>query len=152
ATAAASRASASDWRSPASSRRRSAATFACARAPAAAPRRSCAFRLDDRIETSCAHFASREFNRTMSTLKMWPDPGYEKILERIDADPAAQKKLARLTWVATEKIHGAHFALVSDGAALRCAKRKGYLLPGESFFAHEGVVERLRPAIAALHK
>jgi Rnl2 family RNA ligase len=81
---------------------------------------------------------------------IWPDVSYEKMGERLEADPAELRALAKLPWVVTEKIHGAHFALVSDGNQLRCAKRKGYLAADESFFGHERVAAQLRQNVAAL--
>lgn len=69
---------------------------------------------------------------------------YEKIEERWQGDPATERILARETWVVTEKIHGAHFAVVAEpGRRLRFAKRKQLLPPGESFFGHEVLVAQL---------
>ena len=56
----------------------------------------------------------------------------------------------RAEWVVTEKIHGANFAMVSDGVAIRAAKRKAFLSPGEDFFDHEAVLARLSPAVLRL--
>jgi Rnl2 family RNA ligase len=74
---------------------------------------------------------------------------YDKIEERWEADPAVEKRLARERWVATEKIHGAHFVVVAgaDGGPLRFGKRRELIPPGESFFGHEVVVARLRDAL-----
>lgn len=38
------------------------------------------------------------------------------------------------TWVATEKVHGANFTIVTDGVAVRFGKRKAWLAPDERFF------------------
>lgn len=79
--------------------------------------------------------------------------GYEKMAERaLDwrADEATQRRLARLEWVVTEKVHGAAFALVVDAAGVRAAKRKAVLGSGDSFFGFQLVLERWREAAAAL--
>ena len=79
--------------------------------------------------------------------------GYEKMAERAEdwlADEAVQRRLAKLEWVVTEKIHGAAFALVADAAGVRAAKRKALLEPGESFFGYQLVLQRRRQAAAAL--
>jgi|SRR5580704_18048064 Rnl2 family RNA ligase len=90
----------------------------------------------------------------MSDPSAWPFPGYEKIAESLHAwlgdDETAFRALARVEWVVTEKIHGANFALVSDGVAIRTAKRKAFLSPGEDFFGHEAVLARLAPAVLRL--
>jgi Rnl2 family RNA ligase len=75
---------------------------------------------------------------------------YDKIEERWEGDPAAERALAREKWVVTEKIHGANFVVVSEsGERLRYAKRKALLAPGESFFGHEVLVARLAPSFEA---
>jgi Rnl2 family RNA ligase len=53
--------------------------------------------------------------------------GYPKI----DVRPAREVGGA---WVATEKVHGANFTVVTDGAAVRFGKRKAWLLRDERFF------------------
>lgn len=77
--------------------------------------------------------------------------------ERIDdhtrgwqVDPAVMRRLQKLRWVVTEKIHGANFCFVIDGLGVRCAKRKALLAQGESFFGHERVLRRLEPSLTAL--
>ena len=49
----------------------------------------------------------------------WPYFPYEKIADTLDAwlgdDEAAYRALRGATWIATEKIHGANFCLVTDG-------------------------------------
>jgi Rnl2 family RNA ligase len=83
-----------------------------------------------------------------------PFEGYERIGERLEAwvgdDEAAYRALARVPWIVTEKIHGANFCLVTDGAVLRCAKRKAYLDPDEDFFGHRAVLDRNAGAILDL--
>lgn len=86
------------------------------------------------------------------TAAAWPFVSYDKIGERLDVDTEAHRALARVPWVVTEKIHGANCCLVTDGNEVRVAKRKGYLEPGEDFFAYERVLPRVEDAIRALHE
>jgi Rnl2 family RNA ligase len=84
----------------------------------------------------------------------WPFPSYEKIAsslqEWLGDDEAAFRALARVEWIVTEKIHGANFCMVTDGVAIRAAKRKAFLEPGEDFFGHETVVAELGPSMRRL--
>src|SRR5262245_49427546 len=77
---------------------------------------------------------------------------YPKIGERLEADEAAQRALARVPWVVLEKIHGANLAPVSNGDEVRAAKRKALLERGEEFFGWEGIVTRYADAVRALAK
>lgn len=61
-----------------------------------------------------------------------------------------RRLIDRTEWIVTEKIHGAHFAFLSDGWRLECAKRKAVLDGDASFFAHERLVERHGEAVRAL--
>jgi Rnl2 family RNA ligase len=82
-----------------------------------------------------------------------PFQGYEKMAERTEdwlADEAVQRRLAKLEWVVTEKVHGAAFALVADDEGVRAAKRKGLLGPGESFFGYQLVLQDLREPVGEL--
>src|SRR5690606_29169553 len=59
---------------------------------------------------------------------------YEKIVERPEQwalEDRGYRALKKSPWVVTEKIHGANFALLSDGQTVRCAKRKAMLAEGE---------------------
>jgi len=79
---------------------------------------------------------------------------YEKIVERPEQwglEDRGYRALKKSPWVVTEKIHGANFALLSDGQAVRCAKRKALLAEGEDFFGHTAVLPRLVPAVLRLH-
>ncbi len=80
-----------------------------------------------------------------------PFPPYEKIAESLAAwlgdDEAAFRASSRVEWIVTEKIHGANFCLVTDGVAVRCAKRKGWLAEDEDFFGHRALEERLRDPV-----
>lgn len=86
-------------------------------------------------------------------MERWPFSSYEKIAEsprEWRLDEAGFRLLGRQRWVVTEKIHGANFCLLSDGATLACANRRRLLGPGDDFFGHLGVVGRLRPAALEL--
>jgi Rnl2 family RNA ligase len=75
---------------------------------------------------------------------------YEKIVERPEQwglDAAGYRALKKSPWVVTEKIHGANFALLCDGKAVRCAKRKALLVEGEDFFGHQALLPGLEPAV-----
>lgn len=81
----------------------------------------------------------------------WPYFGYEKIAENLEGwlgdDEPAYRALRNVAWIATEKIHGANFCLVTDGDEIRGAKRKAYLAPDEEFFGHRALLDRLAPRI-----
>ncbi len=81
----------------------------------------------------------------------WPFFPYEKIAESLDAwlgdDEAGYRALRGVPWIASEKIHGANFCFVTDGREIRCAKRKAFLLPGEDFFGHRALLDRLGPSV-----
>ena len=69
---------------------------------------------------------------------LWP---YPKMASKGKGDTPAARE-----WVATEKVHGAHFALVCDGAGVRPAKRRELLAEDEldEFFG----VSRIWPTLA----
>lgn len=72
---------------------------------------------------------------------------YEKIAESPDQwhlDEAQFRALEKTRWVVTEKIHGAHFCVLTDGSTLAAASRKHLLAPGESFFEYQRVLKRLQ--------
>ncbi len=81
---------------------------------------------------------------------------YQRIAEDTSywlADEAQLRRLRRMQWVVTEKIHGANFCLIyTPQAGLECAKRKALLEPGEHFFAHRRVVATVEPQIRALYE
>lgn len=52
----------------------------------------------------------------------------------------------------TEKIHGAHFCVLTDGSTFSGASRKHLLAPGETFFAYQRVLKRLEPQIDQLFR
>src|SRR2546423_9081702 len=74
---------------------------------------------------------------------------YDKIAERLEADEAAYRALARVPWVVTEKLQGANLALLSDGADVRAAKRKALLEPSDEFFGWAAIVARYADAVRA---
>lgn len=45
-------------------------------------------------------------------------------------------------WIATEKIHGANFSIITDGDNLVCAKRSCILKTNENFFSYQKVIKR----------
>jgi Rnl2 family RNA ligase len=85
----------------------------------------------------------------------FPFPPYEKIAESLAAwlgdDEAAYRAVSRSSWIVTEKIHGANFCLVTNGEAIRCAKRKAFLAEDEDFFSHRVLLAKLRPSVLHLH-
>ncbi len=83
---------------------------------------------------------------------MWTHNSYEKMAEQPQQwhlDEASERRLTRLTWVVTEKIHGANLCVVTDGTRVRCASRRQWLTPADSFFGYQSLLYQLRPAICA---
>ena len=78
---------------------------------------------------------------------------YKKIAESLDQlhlDEAHYRTLEKTSWVVTEKIHGAHFCIVTDGKTIAGASRKHLLAPGETFFEYQRVLQRLEQRIYQL--
>ncbi len=78
---------------------------------------------------------------------------YDRIPESPDqwsGELGPLRKLDRLRWPVTEKIHGANFCLLADGRQIRCAKRKAILGDGDAFFNYQRVRIRYAPAAHAL--
>jgi Rnl2 family RNA ligase len=78
---------------------------------------------------------------------------YEKMGDRPESwglDEAGERALSRVSWVVTEKIHGANFVLLCDGETVRSAKRKQLLDEEEDFFGHRAVVARLTEPVREL--
>jgi Rnl2 family RNA ligase len=78
---------------------------------------------------------------------------YEKIAESPDQwhlDDADYRALKKIPWVVTEKIHGAHFCILTDGSTISGASRKRLLTPEDTFFAHQRILHRLEPHIFQL--
>jgi hypothetical protein len=71
---------------------------------------------------------------------------YEKIPESLAAwhfSEADYRQLAKVDWVVTEKIHGANFAMRTDGNETIFAKRKEFLTDEEDFFGYH----QMRPKL-----
>jgi Rnl2 family RNA ligase len=78
---------------------------------------------------------------------------YEKIAESLDQlqlDEAHYRMLEKIPWVVTEKIHGAHFCIVTDGRTISGASRKHLLAAGETFFEYQRVLQRLEQRVYQL--
>ncbi len=65
-------------------------------------------------------------------------------------DERAARDVERARWVVTEKIHGANFCVISDGARVRFAKRKQLLEDGDAFFGWESLRGGLEESALAL--
>jgi Rnl2 family RNA ligase len=80
---------------------------------------------------------------------------YEKMAESPDQwhlDEAHYRALDKTSWVVTEKIHGAHFCMLTDGAIIAGASRKHLLAPGENFFEYQRVLQRLEQQVYQLFR
>jgi Rnl2 family RNA ligase len=81
---------------------------------------------------------------------MWSFIPYEKIVESPDSwqlDERGYRQLRKVSWVVTEKIHGANFCFITDGQVVRHANRKRFLSPDEDFFHYQRVAADLQPQI-----
>lgn len=77
---------------------------------------------------------------------------YPRIRESFaELSPEQAKQLHQVSWIATEKIHGANFCILSDGSHVECAKRKGVLDASEDFFGYRDVVAPLFSTILSLY-
>jgi Rnl2 family RNA ligase len=78
---------------------------------------------------------------------------YEKIpttLRQLGLPEKALGALDKLTWVVTEKIHGANFSFAYENRKLLFAKRKAYLDWHDDFFGFQEVVCRLEDQVLGL--
>ncbi|GHO42175.1 RNA ligase family protein [Ktedonospora formicarum] len=78
---------------------------------------------------------------------------YEKMAESTNQwhlDEAHHHILEKTRWVVMEKIHGAHFCIVTNGSIIAGASRKHLLASGENFFEYQRVLKRLEPQISQL--
>jgi len=83
-------------------------------------------------------------------MKHLPFNSYEKIpdsLNNLQIDDAGYRLLEKTDWVVTEKVHGANLCFVTDGAEIRCAKRKGWITEDDNFFNYRILLDRLTPNI-----
>ncbi len=79
--------------------------------------------------------------------------GYEKMpnsIKKLGLDASDFSHMEKLTWVVTEKIHGANFSFVYEKERLRFAKRKEYLSWKDDFFGFQLVVNRMEDPIIRL--
>lgn len=91
--------------------------------------------------------------RPWEAMPTFPFSPFDKIAERPaqwGADEGALRRLARLPWVVTEKIHGANFCVAIDEHGVHAAKRKRWLDPQEDFFGHRRLLTRLQGPLLAL--
>lgn len=80
---------------------------------------------------------------------------YDKIAETPDQwqlSEADYRALAKMRWVVTEKIHGAHFCIITDGSSIQGASRKQLLTPDDSFFQYQRVLQRLEKQVYQLFR
>ncbi len=63
---------------------------------------------------------------------------------------AILRGLAKGPWIATEKIHGANFALWVDAEGIRCARRTDFLASGDRFHGWEAIREGLAEGVRAI--
>ncbi|MGH1385953.1 RNA ligase family protein [Kordia sp.] len=79
--------------------------------------------------------------------------GYEKMpssLKKLGLSESDFSKLEKLSWVVTEKVHGANFSFVYENGMLKFAKRKAYLAWEDDFFGFQIVVNQLETNIIRL--
>lgn len=60
------------------------------------------------------------------------------------------KQINTCTWVATEKVHGAHFVFLTNGRHVQCAKRKSLLSEKDTFFGYKTLYEELSSKVLRL--
>ncbi|MBN2444611.1 MAG: hypothetical protein JXJ04_24860 [Spirochaetales bacterium] len=87
----------------------------------------------------------------METLNHIP---YEKIVEDFDKyslDDQHYRKMRKLQWVITEKIHGAHLCIHTNGKSVTYAKRKEVISPDDDFFSYVSLKKDINPVILHLY-
>lgn len=57
-----------------------------------------------------------------------------------------------VTWIATEKVHGSNFSIITDGNDLVCAKRSCVLGSTENFFEHNKVIGKYKNDLFKIYK
>ena len=85
----------------------------------------------------------------------WNFISYEKIPETAkqwNLTESDYRILKKTQWVVTEKIHGANFAIVTDGENVRFAKRKEFLLPEEDFFGFKSLEKQLSDQVKEIFR
>ncbi|MBD2181507.1 RNA ligase [Planktothrix sp. FACHB-1355] len=81
-----------------------------------------------------------------NNLTSWDFISYDKIPEtpkQWNLTESNYRAFKKTDWVVTEKIHGANFAIVTDGENVRFAKRKEFLPPNEDFFGFKSLESQL---------
>jgi len=79
---------------------------------------------------------------------------YEKIAEspqQWHLDEADYRALKKTPWIVTEKIHGAHFCINTDGSTISGASRKRLLAPEDNFFEYQRILHCLEQQIHQLY-
>lgn len=86
---------------------------------------------------------------TQETPPFRPYPKIRESSSAWESDEAVARQLKKLTWIATEKIHGANFSfhLSIQDRVLRCAKRKAILNDSDTFFHFQKLKERYQSAL-----
>jgi len=80
---------------------------------------------------------------------------YEKIPESFEywqLTEADYRALKKVSWVVTEKIHGANFCVITDGKEVSFAKRKELLSPEEDFFGFYYIKDQLTEQALNIYK
>lgn len=84
---------------------------------------------------------------------MNPLSEYEKMpqsFQKMGVDALVWKDWNKLTWVVTEKVHGANFSFVYEDKTLRFAKRKEYLQWTDDFFGFQLLVHQIENQVFML--
>jgi Rnl2 family RNA ligase len=79
--------------------------------------------------------------------------GYEKMpssIKKLGLSEHDFAALEKVSWVVTEKVHGANFSFVHENGSFKFAKRKAYLSWNDDFFGFQWVVNQLETKIIRL--
>lgn len=79
--------------------------------------------------------------------------GYEKMpdnFKKLATDPEQFRKLNKMKWVVTEKVHGANFSFVLADGEVRYAKRKELLEWSDDFFGYQTMVRKIEAHVLRL--
>lgn len=71
----------------------------------------------------------------------------ENTYRQNEIDRVVNHGLSKVEWMATEKIHGANFAIYCDGENIKLARRTAFLEDGESFYDSKRVAGTVEEAI-----
>ncbi|WP_103069158.1 RNA ligase family protein [Aquimarina sediminis] len=72
---------------------------------------------------------------------------YEKVPKKLNVNDIDFRKLEKLQWVVTEKVHGANFSFIYENRKLKFAKRREYLSWKDDFFGFQLIVKCLEDKI-----